>query len=108
MKRGHLLWAEMGLGSKEILLQDIFNDYWTSKSHEFLVRGQSGSTTMPLIADQGAQWTLTLENIVAFWNYNSLQKLPFVSFATAHHDLLIMFSYRRNLYASRSRNSKEC
>jgi len=58
MKSGHLSWAKREQASKEILLQELFDDYWTSKSHEFSVQGQSHHLTSPLIADREAQGTL--------------------------------------------------
>ena len=82
LKSGHLPWAKKEQGYKEIDLQELFKEYWTSKAHELPVGGQSDHptipTTCPLIADREAQRTLSLGNLVALWNYSSLQKLPFV------------------------------
>ena len=69
MKSGHLSWAKREQVSKEILLQDLFDDYWTSKAHEFSVRGQSVPLpTSPLIAHREAQGILSLGNIASLWN----------------------------------------
>ena len=78
VKSGPLQWGKKEQGSKEIDLQALFDEYWTSKAHEFRVRGQSESTISSLIADREAQRTLSLGNLVSIWNYNSLQKLQFV------------------------------
>ena len=41
MKSGHFLWAKNRLASEIINLQALFNDYWSSKKHEFMVPSQS-------------------------------------------------------------------
>jgi len=41
IKSGHLAWTKTERASIEIDLQELFNDYWTSRAHELLVRGQS-------------------------------------------------------------------
>ena len=41
MKSGHLPWAKKEQTSKEIDLQHLFNDYWTSTADELTVEGQS-------------------------------------------------------------------
>jgi hypothetical protein len=41
MKSGHLAWAKKEHNSTVIDLQNLFDDYWTSKAHEFTVQGQS-------------------------------------------------------------------
>jgi len=38
---GHLPWVKKEQGSKEIEFQELFNQYWSSKAHEFPVLGQS-------------------------------------------------------------------
>jgi hypothetical protein len=40
MRSGHLLWAKKDQTSKLIDLQDVFDDYWTSESHDLTVPGQ--------------------------------------------------------------------
>ena len=105
MNRAHLRWVEKARARQVIHLQELFNDYWTSKSHELAVRGQWWSPTSSLVADRETQRELRLESIVALWNYNSLQNLTFVLLSTAHGVHLMMFR-RRNLYARHSLNSK--
>ena len=68
MKSGHLPWAKKEPASKEVNIQELFNDYWTSKAHELSVRGQSGSPTSRLIADREVQRKLLLGSIVSSWN----------------------------------------
>ena len=41
MKRGHLLWKKKEETTKQIDLQMLFDDYWTSKKDKFTVTGQS-------------------------------------------------------------------
>ena len=64
MKSGHLQWAKKEQSSNEIDLQALFEDYWTSKTHELPVWGQSESPINSLIADREVQWTLSPKNIV--------------------------------------------
>jgi len=78
LKSGPLQWGKKEQGSKEIDLQELFDEYWTSKAHELLVRGQSESPISSLIADRKAQRTLSLGNLISLCSYGSLQKLPFV------------------------------
>ena len=107
VKSGHLKWAKKEQGSEEIDLQELFDEYWTSKAHELPVRGQSESPISSLIVDREAQRTLLPGNIVTRWNYNSLQKSTFVlwQFPIACR---LQRSLRRIRYAPRSKNSKGC
>ena len=41
MKSGHLPWAKKDQNVKEISLEKVFNEYWTSGKHEITVPGQS-------------------------------------------------------------------
>ena len=41
MKTGHLPWAKKDQNIKEIGLEKLFNEYWTSRKHEITVPGQS-------------------------------------------------------------------
>ena len=41
LKRGHLPWAKKAQTTKQIGVQNLFNNYWTSKVHEFIVSGLS-------------------------------------------------------------------
>ena len=52
MKSGHVPWAKKDQNVKEIGLQTLFNDYWTSKKHELTLLGQSSSPTIPLVPDR--------------------------------------------------------
>jgi hypothetical protein len=79
MKSSHLPWAKKDQNVKEIGLQKLFNEYWTSKEHELTVPGRSYSPTSGLISDTEAQRSLMLESIVARLNYVSLRALRFVS-----------------------------
>ena len=51
IKSGHLPWARKDQSLKEIGLQTLFEEYWTSKKHELTILGQSSSTTIPLVPD---------------------------------------------------------
>ena len=52
MKSGHLPWAKKDQNVKEIGLQTLFNEYWTSKKHELTLLGPSSSPTIPLVPDR--------------------------------------------------------
>jgi len=52
VQSSHLPWGKKEPGSKEIDCQALFNDYWSSTAHKFLVQGQLGSPTSPFIADR--------------------------------------------------------
>ena len=78
VRSGHLKWAKKEQGSKEIDLQELFDEYWASKAHELPVRSQSESPISLLSADREAQRTLSPGNKVTHWNYIFLQKLLFV------------------------------
>jgi len=41
MKRGHLSWLKAEQASKDINLQEVYDDYWTSKAHELISQGES-------------------------------------------------------------------
>jgi len=41
MKRGHSFWATYQEASEVVDLDGLFNDYWSSDSHEFTVLSQS-------------------------------------------------------------------
>jgi len=41
MKRGHLSWPKKEQASKEINLLELFNNYWTSKARELVLKGES-------------------------------------------------------------------
>jgi hypothetical protein len=45
MKSGHLPWGRMERGTAEIDFQALFDDYWSTTAHEFLVQGQLESPT---------------------------------------------------------------
>ena len=79
MKSGHLPWATKDQNVKEISLQTLFNEYWTTKKHELTLLGGSSFSTSPLIPNREAQRALSLENIIAISNYISLRALRFVS-----------------------------
>jgi len=65
MKRGHSFWATHREASEVVDLDGIFNDYWISNNHEFIVLSQSLSPTSPRISDRESQRLLSLESIVA-------------------------------------------
>jgi len=65
MRSVHLPWAKNEPTGKTIDIQELFDDYWTSKAHELSVRGQSKSPTRLLIADREAKRKLSLGSIVA-------------------------------------------
>jgi len=52
VKSGLLKLGKQEQGSEEIDFQTLFNDYWNTTAHEFLVRGQLESPTSRLITDQ--------------------------------------------------------
>ena len=52
MKSGHLPWATKDQNVKEIGLQTLFNEYWTSKKHEITLLGRSSSPTISLVPDR--------------------------------------------------------
>ena len=78
MKSGPLPWTKKDQNVKEIGLQALFNEYWTSKKHELTLLGRSSSPTSPPVPDRKAQRASSLENIVAISKCTSLRALPFV------------------------------
>ena len=79
MKLGHSVWAKYRDAKEVIDLDGLFSDYWSSNNHEFTVLSQSLLPISSRISsDREGQRTLSLESIVAFWHYNSLQMIPFV------------------------------
>jgi hypothetical protein len=66
MRSGHLLWTKKDQTSKLIDPQDVFNDFWASKSHDLTVQGQHlPSPASWLISDREVQRLLSLENIAS-------------------------------------------
>jgi len=55
MKSHHLPWAKKDRDAKEIGLEKLFNEYWTSKVHELTVPGRSYSPTGLPISDRETQ-----------------------------------------------------
>ena len=107
LKSGPLQWGKKEQVSTEIDLKALFDEYWSAKAHEFPVRGQSESPMSSLIADREAQTTLSLGNLVSLWNYCFPQKLTFVPWQLPTASCLYC-SHRRNLYAPRSINWRDC
>ena len=66
-KRGsHLLWGKDRLASELIDVQALFNDYWGSIKHEFMVPSKPSSPTRTLVSYHEAQRTLlSLESITS-------------------------------------------
>jgi len=52
MTRGHLLWANKERASKVIDLQNLFNDYWTSKAGELTLLGQSSQSVRTYLIEK--------------------------------------------------------
>ena len=78
MKSGHSIWATHRVASEVIELDGLFENYWSSKDHEFTVSRQSSSPAGPRRSDCEEQRPLSLENILGLWKSNSLQMIPFV------------------------------
>jgi len=55
MKSGHLPWAKKDRNVKEIGLEKLFDEYWTSEVHGLTVPGRSYSSTGLLISDRETQ-----------------------------------------------------
>ena len=103
VQSGHLPWGKKEQGSNEIDCQALFNDYWSTTSHEFLVRGQLLSPTSLFIADRERA-----ADIVA-GKYSCSLKLQFSAESTVRlleivHSRLLLTSNRRILSALRSIN----
>jgi len=79
IKSGHVPWAKKDQNIKDIDLQKLFDEYWTSKVHNLTVQGRSYSPTGLLKADTEAQRSLLLESFAACLNYVSLRALQSVS-----------------------------
>ena len=107
LNRSHLPWGKKERGSNEIDCQALFKDYWSTTSHEFLVRGQLESPSSPFITDQeGAA------NIVV-GKHSYLMELQFSAEVTVRllavaHRRLLTFSHRRILYGPHSKISRDC
>jgi hypothetical protein len=78
VKSAYLSLGKKEQGTADIDCQALFDDYWSTTAHEFTVRSQLESPTVRSSLTEKVQRTLLLGNIVAPWNYISLQKLPFV------------------------------
>ena len=65
MKRSHSLWATYQEASEAVDLDGLFNDYWSSDNHEFIVLSQLLSLTSLRTPDRESQRLLSLESIVA-------------------------------------------
>jgi len=52
VKKAHLSLGRKEQGTTEIDCQALFNDYWNTTAHEFLVQGQLESPTSPFITDR--------------------------------------------------------
>jgi len=92
VKSGLLKWGKQEQGSEEIDLQALFKDYWTTTTHEFLVRGQLESQTSPLITNrEGAAVIVTGKHShpleLHFSAEATVRLLTFV-----HRRLLILFA----------------
>jgi hypothetical protein len=57
IQSGHLWKKKKQQAGKQIDLQGIFNDYWTSTADEITVQGQLSSLTRPVLSNQKAQRT---------------------------------------------------
>ena len=71
IKSGHVPWAKKDQNIKDIDLQKLFDEYWTSKAHDLTVQGLSYSLAGLLKADREAQSSLLLESSVVRSNYVS-------------------------------------
>ena len=78
LRAGHLFWAKHQQTSATIDLGTIFNEYWSSTKHEFIVPSQLCAPASLLISDRKGQRSLELENIVGLLNSDSLPTLRFV------------------------------
>src|SRR5258706_506202 len=72
MKSGNLPWAMKVQNVKEIGLQKLFNEYWTSKKHDLTLLGWSSSPTSLLIPDREVQRAFPWENTFFVRGWNSL------------------------------------
>jgi len=52
VKKAHLSLGRKEQGTTEIDCQALFEDYWSTTAHEFLVQSQLESPTSPFIADR--------------------------------------------------------
>ena len=65
-RSSHLFWAKNRLESELIDVHALFNDYWGSNKHNFMVQSESSSPTSPVVSDHEAQRTLSsLESITS-------------------------------------------
>ena len=64
MKSGHRPFAKTGQTSEDIDIEELFDRYWTSDAHKFIVLSQSCSLASLLISDREGQRMLLFESIV--------------------------------------------
>ena len=64
VKSGPLPWANKERASKVIDLQNLFDEYWTSRADELTLLGQSWSPISSILSDRETQMSLSLESIV--------------------------------------------
>ena len=79
MRSGHSFWAKTRQASATIELGTLFNEYWGSTEHEFVVPGESCLPTSPRISDRKGQRSLSWESIFALLNSDFLQTVQSVS-----------------------------
>ena len=79
MKSSNGFWAKYREKSGVIDLQEVFDPYWNSSEHEFIVPSQSSHQLGPLVSDMGIQRSLISESIISLCYFNSLQTIQFVS-----------------------------
>jgi len=58
MLSSHLFWGKNRLAGELIDVQALFNDYWSSIKHEFMVLSKLSSPTRTPVFDYEAQRTL--------------------------------------------------
>jgi hypothetical protein len=92
MRKASPAWAKWKQTGNEINIESVFNDYWNTNKHEFIVSSQSWPACGPLISDR------EIADVIAFGKHSGLLDLQFSSnptvrlFAKTHARQLIVLA----------------
>jgi hypothetical protein len=92
MRSAYLPWAKREQTGNKIDIESLFNDYWNTNKHEFIVSSQSWPANGLLISDR------EIVDVVAVGKHNGSLNLQFSAnptvrlFATGHTRQLIVLA----------------
>jgi hypothetical protein len=92
MRKAYPPWAKWKQTGNEIDIESLFNDYWKTNKHEFIVSSQSWPANGPLMSDR------EIADLVAIGKHSGSVDLQFSAnptvrlFTTAHTRQLIVLA----------------